>query len=255
MSGGFSHASPKSFAWFGLHSYSWRTSPISADTSAPFLDRWPRWGSMRNGECFHAEPWVPPTSGKGGSAWPTPTVWTQNNQSSSPGASLRLSLHNASKAWLSPTTKNRGEDPATHLSLHKQMVLWDTPTACELEGTGWRTRGTPKLKGQAQDWPTPTARDHKRGETTPYNARPLSEVALSGPQTGTQTPGKGGSTPTPPSVDYVIRLNPAFVENLMGFPENHSEPFMVTKLEHWEMQCHLLLQHLRGRHWEGGCCD
>ena len=106
--------------------------------------------------------------------------------------------------------------------------LWNTPTACEDEGTGYRTRGTPKLKGQAKEWTHPTL----------DGGRPLSEVVerFGHPdqtQTGPESRKNGG------------RLNSRFVEWLMGFPENWSrteQPVSVL----WEMQSRHLLAQLVG---------
>ena len=69
---GSGSGSQPSFASFDPGSYSWKTSPGSC-LEGPDLcfATWPAWGSLRNGECFHADPWVPPTSESGGSVWPT----------------------------------------------------------------------------------------------------------------------------------------------------------------------------------------
>lgn len=52
---------------------------------------------------------------------------------------------------------NPAADYHTNRDLNRR--LWNTPTACEDEGTGIRTRGTPKLKGQTKQWQTPIATD------------------------------------------------------------------------------------------------
>ena len=56
-------------------SCSWKTPQCSlfAD-SEPSLETWPRWGSMRNGECWERIPSVPTTSENESGYWPTPTA-------------------------------------------------------------------------------------------------------------------------------------------------------------------------------------
>lgn len=126
---------------------------------------------------------------------------------------------------------------------------WNTPIASENEGTGFRSagRGTPRLKGQALQWltpTTPTARDHKRGTVDNGKSRPLSEACLSGHQD--KTPTGAASQPG------CVRLNALFVEWLMGFPEGHSDPFTVTEYEPWAMRLRQFLAQLHGESCGGG---
>ena len=55
-------------------SCSWKTPQCSlfAD-SEPCLETWPRWGSMRNGECWERMPLAQTTSENESGYWPTPT--------------------------------------------------------------------------------------------------------------------------------------------------------------------------------------
>src|ERR1700683_46117 len=84
----------QSFATFDRNGCYWRTSQASliptccADgdgivsdeggrgiaflpDSGLFLETWPRWGSMRNGDVYPQPKWALPTSGKESSFWPT----------------------------------------------------------------------------------------------------------------------------------------------------------------------------------------
>jgi hypothetical protein len=217
--------------------------------------------------------------------------------------------------------------------------LWQTPIACEDEGSGFRSLGTPKLSGQSKQWatplahdakgegnqkdlcrdakqwesawPTPTARDWKAGKVErPTNARPLSEVCQNWPTPTAQSYGSNQSLspgaavrpsldtlaktwPTPlaseserthkrgnptltreaktwendrgdlqaaalefghpdqeatgqPSRPHSGRLNPAFVEWLMGYPPGYSDPSVELDSRPWETACLRLLSRALG---------
>ncbi len=62
-----------SFAKFNPGSFSWKTRQHSLlEVSDVFLQTWPRWGLMRNGECLDLTTSVPTIKGKGSGLWPTP---------------------------------------------------------------------------------------------------------------------------------------------------------------------------------------
>lgn len=64
---------PGSFAKFDRDSSAWRTRQCSLlGDLAEFSGIWPRWGSMRDGECLDLTNWAPITEGKGSGSWPTP---------------------------------------------------------------------------------------------------------------------------------------------------------------------------------------
>jgi hypothetical protein len=90
--------------------------------------------------------------------------------------------------------------------------LLPTPTAADSKGSGaagyptdyskpgGRHSGTTLTDALVRSWPTPSARDWRSGGSNLIgtNSRPLSEVAAGG--------------------DSTKRLNPAFVEWMMGWP-------------------------------------
>lgn len=107
--------------------------------------------------------------------------------------------------------------------LNYDVLLWTSPVATDRANRGNRKRknghaggGESNLADDAQQWPTPAARDHKSGEaseeTASNNSRPLNEAVLSSPQgpmqTGSRSQNGSGR-----------RLNPAFVCWLMGWPD------------------------------------
>ncbi len=145
----------------------------------------------------------------------------------------------------SPQTRKQVGATEREPLLPKQAERWKTPHGMA------NTDATGKVGGagggefalQANNWPTPAARDHKSGEasqeTMDSNARPLNEVAchssLLAPPTS--TPGGESSINTqnspplwqpPPGVEQQPtgpkrRLNPLFVEMLMGWPIGFSD--------------------------------
>ena len=66
---------------------------------------------------------------------------------------------------------------------------------------------------------------------------------------GPQGPAPTGVESTPTSGRR--RLNPKFVEWLMGFPSEHTAANAKPDYEHWETQCHHLLPQWLG----GSSCD
>lgn len=210
---GFGPTLPASFATLDLASSSWRMSPASsrkASTKSSF--RWPRWGSMRNGECLAAPVWAPVTDVSDGSAWVTPTASTGGG------------------------TYGNGQP-----KLKGQVSTWPTPKARDHHPAGLKAaalRDSPDLPYVAVTWPTPTARDWKSGKSNiTANARPLSEVVE---RCGPQAPTPSGAT----SMQRSGRLNSRFVEWLMGFPADWSRN-ENSDLWRWATLCrHLLPQWL-----------
>jgi len=156
----------------------------------------------------------------------------------------------------------------------------NTPKACNAD-KGGRPRENDRgdLCAQSRLWPTPISRDWKSGqvpaETDLKNSRPLSEVALNW-QTpralenggGYQT-SRGKSMPTlagqitqygpqaqkatgDPSKPNSGRLNPAFVEWLMGLPIGWSDPTAEPDLRPWAIACLQLLRQRLGLNFQGG---
>lgn len=131
--------------WLGLlarydrDSFTWRTPQCSlVEGLDEFSETWPRWGSMRNGECWERETWERPTSESESGFWPTPTVCGNYNR---PGASATsgMGLASAVKLWPTPVAddtgsrKKRYAQGGTQLSLAVKM--WPTPTACASKGS------------------------------------------------------------------------------------------------------------------------
>jgi hypothetical protein len=65
----------ESFAKYNQNMSMWKTPQcLLGEESEQFLGTWPRWGSMRNGECFQQPKLGQNIEGKGSGLWPTPTT-------------------------------------------------------------------------------------------------------------------------------------------------------------------------------------
>lgn len=91
---------------------------------------------------------------------------------------------------------------------------WPTATVNDSTGSAYaysngdHNKVVLKLPGAAKNWPTPTARDHKDGTDPSLKEPTKGRLGLAAPRTtGAMFPNTSG-----------LRLNPIFVESLMGFP-------------------------------------
>lgn len=207
-SAGSGHLSPTSFAEWSPHMSSWRTfqGSLLEAGSTPFSGPWPNSGSMRNGRLYERPTLERHSNGAGSSSWPTPDagISTQVNRSDSAGAASRPTLGKLSELWYTP----------------------DVPNGGRKAGPDKTTKIQVGLENQAKFWPTPQAADASSGrqrasETTTRGNPTLLGAARSHPDQETEKPGQPSSETTPSSP---LRLNPAFVEWLMGFPPGWSIP-------------------------------
>lgn len=192
---------PGSFARFDRDSSLWRTPQCSLlEGLDVFLETWPRWGTMRNGECWVRETSVPRTNEIESGSWQTPCL---------PG--------------------NGGTNGKAKL---KRMLL-TTPLASIATHGGPNQRnssGRPGLQMAAMSWATPTVNDAKNS-TLPSSqaARDSVSNVMRWPtpragNPGSRPNGKGGKIlaeevkKLEESIPVGGQLNPTWVEWLMGWP-------------------------------------
>ena len=78
---------PASFARWSRDTSLWKTPQCSLDGgSGAFSEIWPRWGTMRDGECWELTKSERHTSGTGFGLWPTPTANDAKNSTLPPAA-------------------------------------------------------------------------------------------------------------------------------------------------------------------------
>lgn len=209
--------------------------------------------------------------------WPTP----HSNAGAGPGTSGRrggLNLQTAADMWPTPAAQNYRSGEASDETyeknsrpLQERAVRWRTPSAGHPEKGGAQPPETPLLGGhtldlqdQAAFWQTPSVADTEGGRMNGSSSR-SGELLIKGqaaavvsfhldPLTTSNGRESSLSAPTSPR-----RLNPMFVEWLMGFPSewtipahSFSEP---TGSEHSETAwCHYRRQ-LRSAFFGLGCTE
>jgi hypothetical protein len=98
-----------SFVKYDLDLSLWKTHQCSLlGDLEPFSETWPRWGSMRNGECWERSISAHLTRETEYGLWPTPTVcgnYNQKGMSKSSGDGLATAV----KMWSTPTAHNAKE--------------------------------------------------------------------------------------------------------------------------------------------------
>ena len=126
----------ESSAKYDQASASWKTRQCSLlGGLEEFSGTWPRWGTMRNGECWERQTWERRTNGTDAGLLPTPlaSIGTHGgpNQRDSSG---RPGLQMAAQTWPTPTKSDGTGGPgcsgrAGGLNLRTAVTL-PTPTVC-----------------------------------------------------------------------------------------------------------------------------
>ena len=162
------------------------------------------------------------------------------------------SLSTIAQQWPTPTSRDHRSleaSEATHdrnaRPLSEFMGMWSTPRASDGEKGGpdqsFTTGMIPPLPAQAAQWPTPTSlsfRDsHQPGNSYSYNET----MRLASSLLGRPTPTDGE-----PSLPEIRRLNPRFVEWLMGWPPGW------TSFECSETALYRFRRRMRSAFWQLG---
>ena len=162
----------------------------------------------------------------GSSLWATATAdastsdrgeWTGRYYRREDGTKVTTALSHQVGQW--PTALATDGDKASKqhgsgtLSLPMMARLWPTITVSDGAETGYHGNGDLKLSRATRMWGTPLARDHKDGSTenipaTSFLSRQVQHSPLA------RMTSKDGHTCSP----RCRRLNPLFVERLMGWP-------------------------------------
>lgn len=178
--------------------------------------------------------------------------------------------------WLTPNVPNGGrsvpeatvmakgqtETGKRTVELESQTRWWSTPKASELDRgvcPSELRRRSPSLQAEAMTWPTPTSRDWKDGACQDANVptngllgRAYGRSSHLAPQ---MPPDGNESLPAPPISNPPSRrrkLNPFFVECLMGFPKGWTEiGLRIEPIDYdcWEMQSLARLRPLLLAFW------
>nr|WP_230459499.1 hypothetical protein [Burkholderia ubonensis] len=234
-----------SFARYSLSESKWKTAQCSLlGDSDEFSETWPRWGSMRNGECYLRPIQMPLIYGNASGfevIWPTLTVHGNHNM---PGASKSSGwgLSSAAKLWPTPTasladkggriTPRKGREGGTLIEAVSSHLY---PTPCAIDAGSGRINKSPSpgaaerptlaMMARKGMWPTPCASASKGS----------SPGALKR---------KSGKSRENDRIDHAVmasdggQLNPEWVEWLMGWPIGHTalEPLETARYREWLQQ-------------------
>lgn len=205
---GYGDRWPGSLARYCQISSSWKTRQLSLLVgSTEFSGTWPRWGSMRNGECWEQRTWVRTTKGTGYGYWPTSNV---------PNGGRRVPNDATIKGGSTPTAYRHGKK--MQVGLEQEVQWWPTPTVCgNYNRKGCSPTSGDGLATAVKMFPTPAARDYRSPNKRPYSAR-------GGGKKGEQLPNAVGG-----------QLNPPWVEWLMGWPIGWTglEPLAMGRFRQW----------------------
>lgn len=235
-----------SFAKFSLDSSTWKTPQLSLlEDSEEFLETWPKSGLMQNGECWEQATLAPLMKEKESGLWQTPVADDAANRTKGKFNSRGEPKLSAQVLMPTPTTQDnvqiRGEGSAAGkdkrgTTLGGYVVKFPTPTATEYgsnkggsAGRSGKERLSLTSMARKNKWPTPTARDYKGGPTLQkaMERKENSSRGVSLPEELVRN-GQPG------------RLNPEWVEWLMGWPIGWTElkPLETGRFQEW------LRQHL-----------
>ncbi len=239
---------PESSVTFLLGSFFLRTSGACFPVEGSRLSshRWSASGSILNGEYWPRPKLEPVTSANEYSFWPTVTVCGNNNRSEL-SAKAGDGLATKAKSWATPTATDykRGDYPGDHNRktpcIAAQVVRWATPCTMDVLPTKSQaaliremTVSRPgrsrlsNLRDQViHNWPTPGASDCDRGgvQTEKMTGQSLVQTVNSySRRAQNQNIGQASLVQAHTSP---LRLNPAFVCHLMGWPWWWTNPAQI----------------------------
>lgn len=253
--GGLSTRSCASSKTAGLVVSSGRTSRGMRTDNLPLSSRhWKQWVAALRQEYSQRPKSAPATGANGCSSWPTArTVQGGYTRDNGDPTKERPSLEGMAKGWSTPCARDHFPPHAPEYI--KVATQWTTPNASDTgRNTRYQQGGTAlsmQVK-QASAWPTPAARDHKGANSLDHV-----EVNGTGRKHMDQLPNyvahafpSSPPDPTPPpgpkSSRHSPKLNPQFVEWLMGWPPNWTSLTVSTDCERAAMVLSVWLRRMRG---------
>jgi len=215
-------------------------------------ENWPTSGGMRSGSLFPRPTWAPAMAGQDGSAsrgnWTTPDVCSGARDMSKidPEAQKRAETKRTTglptevTMWQPPQTSDkngaRAPDGKRSLGTNTQAVNWMTPHGMSGMDANGKAGAGGEFAKQVTNWPTPASRDSKGANSEEHamvtggHMDQLANFVAYSPLVQTNRDGLQSSTPSRGSIQRSAskssttprllsrRLNPYFVERLMGWP-------------------------------------
>lgn len=242
-----------SFARYDLATSSWRTSQLSllGDSTESSVTL-PKAGTMRSGSLSAPATWEPLTDESGSSSWPTPLVarakgqWSGNNRDN-----WRPSLEGAVVNWPTPQARDEKGPRTNHTNGGRDLtsdVLCLTASsqggAPLAETMMWPTPDASLANEQesAESWVARQAREMKKHQNGNGMGTPLAiavklwPTATAGDAAGSGSRVLPGSNAHPGTSltdatqrTFGGRLNPDWVDALMGFPVGYSGGLLAVE--------------------------
>jgi DNA (cytosine-5)-methyltransferase 1 len=204
---------------------SWKMCQVILLSGEPkLLERLPKSGMTQSGVLYQQPDWVPIISEKESSSWPTPRANSAMAATITPESVWNkkrfpnLETVVGQRLWPTPTTQETEHPDATwneqnrrvsskgsthSMNLADAVKRWPTPTASDhIERKS--TQQTPNSRHSLNSpdavkrWPTPTTQEAKQSFAKNTQYQSLTKAVKASPTTG--------------------KLNPTWVEWLMGFP-------------------------------------
>ena len=257
---GFGMTSSKSLCRYDPKDSSWKMFQASLlDMELmPYLEIFPKWGSMHNGEVLRQPILEPPIdenvylswqqeqeqTADSMTSWATPKTFDASSQrkltdgenvSHSTGTKYGIFLvQQATQSWMTPTGYEQRGEPKRKDLLGNQVKItnWITPTATNID-----TRSEEAME-KRKKFRTSIGR-----KTTPPGNLAEQVNSASSLQHQTQKNGNQSSenTQDSPQPWKNLRLNPMFVEWLMGWPLDYTG---LTDSEYLETESYLYKQRM-----------
>jgi hypothetical protein len=239
----FGLSSPVLLGSFDPDTYLLRTSQacLFLEQCPEWSESWPDSGMWDSGGVYELQTSAPVTSESACSLWPTTRSSSGGgNKSAYEGAPYRPALAQRTQTW--PTARQEdvescGNHPGAVDSLTGAAKLWNTPraitggaeTAERKQELGRTESGGGDLQAQTQLWQTPATDSFRSRGGDRKDEMGLDQQArmyfvqhhCPSPPAPAIPDGLASSEPAPTSRR---RLNPRFVEWLMGFPVTWTEP-------------------------------
>ena len=213
------------FARYDPEDCFWKTSQASfMEELNTFSEGWPRSGTMRNGLLYERPMLAHPTAGSGSSSWPTVRSHEVGDYQYAAGDHSKPipTLSGATREWMTPKanepgrtaiTQGRPIEMATHLNTQASHWLTPkTPTGGGTEGGRWKLEDQAEYGPQAPRTPMPGPQSSENDQT--------SHLPWPTPRAGKLDKLESSRLAVTP---IGKRLNPKFVEWLMGLPEDWLE--------------------------------
>ena len=200
----------------------------------PWLESLPKRGTVSRGPHLGLTMWAHPTDASGGSAseYRTGNNWMTPNTFDSLAAKSQEALDHE---YTHRTGRKNPNNLRDQVAVQQGERNWPTPIVSDATGNrmskGSKRPNEGGLQKWAKEWPTPRARDWKgsgptiirrdgrsRMDSLDYVTEQSSQCGLQPPAIGMGGPDSSPPDQTSPQPSAKKRLNPKFVEWLMGVP-------------------------------------